>query len=81
MYFGGGLWAAALGKNAAADPCPAQEEAAILDELEGLLDVMGDRYCNKHLMYSIVELILVRLIPELHESGVEELLHERLGEF
>ncbi|KAG5975151.1 hypothetical protein E4U55_007829 [Claviceps digitariae] len=75
-YFGGGLWPA-LGKAQAADP--GHEDAAMLDELEGLLDVVGDRYCNKHLMYSIVELILVRLIPELQDHGVEELLRERLG--
>ncbi|KAG6007093.1 hypothetical protein E4U21_006355 [Claviceps maximensis] len=82
VYFGGGLWAA-LGKGAGPgqedDAAAAAAEAAIVDELEGLLAVVGDRYCNKHLMYSIVELILVRLIPELQESGVEELLRERLG--
>ncbi|KAG5922838.1 hypothetical protein E4U42_005225 [Claviceps africana] len=75
VYFGGGL-RAALGKPT--DP-GLEEDAIMLDELEGLLDVVGDRYCNKHLMYSLVELILVRLIPELQESGVEELLQERLG--
>ncbi|KAG5951722.1 hypothetical protein E4U53_002425 [Claviceps sorghi] len=74
VYFGGGL-RAALGK--AADPV--LQDDAVLDDLEGLLAVVGDRYCNKHLMYSLVELILVRLIPELQESGVEELLQERLG--
>ncbi|GAB0134837.1 hypothetical protein EsDP_00003192 [Epichloe bromicola] len=72
IYFGGGLWAA-MGN---ADP---GLEEVMLDELEGLLDVLGDGYCNKHLMYSILELILVRLIPELRESGVEELMQERLG--
>ncbi|KAG5964527.1 hypothetical protein E4U57_005207 [Claviceps arundinis] len=73
MYFGGGLWAA---MGMAAD---VGHDEAMVDELEGLLEVVGDRYCNKHLMYSIVELILVRLMPELQERGVEDLLQERLG--
>lgn len=72
VYFGGGLGAALghLDENV---------EEGILDEIEGLLGVLGDEYCNKHLMYSVLELILVRLMPELAESGVEELLQERLG--
>ena len=48
-------------------------------EVEDVLDVFGDSYCNKHLLYGIVELIIVRLIPELAEKGVEELLEERLS--
>ncbi len=47
--------------------------------MEGVLDVFGDSYCNKHLLYGIVELIIVRLIPEMAEKGVEELLQERLS--
>ncbi|KAB5558647.1 PXA domain-containing protein [Coniochaeta sp. 2T2.1] len=45
----------------------------------GVLDVFGDAYCNKHLMYAIVELVLVRLMPELAEKGVIELLEDRLA--
>jgi hypothetical protein len=48
-------------------------------EVEEVLDVFGDSYCNKHLLYGLVELIIVRLIPEMAEKGVEELLHERLS--
>ena len=48
-------------------------------EMEDVLDVFGDSYCNKHLLYGIVELIIVRLIPEMAEKGVEELLQERLS--
>lgn len=48
-------------------------------EMEDVLDVFGDSYCNKHLLYGVVELIIVRLIPELAEKGVEELLQERLS--
>lgn len=48
-------------------------------EVENVLDMFGDSYCNKHLLYGVVELIVVRLLPELAEQGVEELLNERLG--
>jgi hypothetical protein len=56
------------------------EEERILSEIEsGILDVFGDAYCNRHLLYGIVELVLVRLMPELSEKGVVELLEERLS--
>jgi hypothetical protein len=48
-------------------------------EVEDVLNVFGDNYCNKHLLYGIIELIIVRLIPELAEKGVEELWEERLS--
>jgi hypothetical protein len=48
-------------------------------EVEELLNIFDDNYCNKHLLYGAVELILVRLMPELAEKGVEELLEERLS--
>lgn len=54
-------------------------DGAMEDGMEDLLMVLNDEYCNKHLMYSVLELILVRLIPELSEKGVGELWEERLG--
>ncbi|KAM0334205.1 hypothetical protein ACHAQA_001226 [Verticillium albo-atrum] len=57
-----------------------QEDERVLREIEeGILDVFSDEYCNKHLMYGILELILVRLMPELAEKGVAELWEERLS--
>ena len=50
-----------------------------IGEVEGELDVWGDEYLNKHLGYAILELIVVRVLPELGERRVEELLKERLG--
>src|ERR1700709_2723432 len=47
-------------------------------EVEEVLNMFDDSYCNKHLLYSVVELIIVRLMPELSEKGVGELLEERL---
>ncbi|RKF64474.1 putative pxa domain-containing protein [Erysiphe neolycopersici] len=46
---------------------------------EEVLCIFEDKYCNKHLLYGMVELILVRLMPELSESGIEDLLAERLN--
>lgn len=52
----------------------------IIAEIENdILDVFSDPYCNKHLMYSALELVLVRLMPELAEKGVVELWEERLS--
>ena len=48
-------------------------------EVEGELDVWGDAYLNKHLGYAVLELVVVRVLPELGERRVEELLRERLG--
>jgi hypothetical protein len=44
---------------------------------EGILDVFGNSYMNRHLAYNILELVVVRLVPELGERGVAELLAER----
>lgn len=48
-------------------------------EVKGELDVWGDAYLNKHLGYAVLELVVVRLLPELGEQRVEELLKGRLG--
>lgn len=48
-------------------------------EVEEVLNMFEDRYCNKHLLYGVVDLIVVRLIPEMAEKGVEELLADRLS--
>jgi hypothetical protein len=41
--------------------------------------VFSDAYCNKHLVYGVLELVLVRLLPELTEKGVLELWGERVS--
>lgn len=51
-----------------------------LDQVAAMLDVLSDAYMNKHLVYGIVELVVVRLLPELGGRGVEALMKERLGE-
>ncbi|CAJ2509878.1 Uu.00g057780.m01.CDS01 [Anthostomella pinea] len=69
------------GDDYQADMCHEDEdEDRILSEIEtGVLDVFSDAYCNKHLVYGILELVLVRLIPELAERGIDDLWEERLS--
>ncbi|RGP64646.1 hypothetical protein FLONG3_9476, partial [Fusarium longipes] len=74
LYFGGRLWR--RGTKAEGD---SSDDEDLVDEMERLLLVLDDEYCNKHLMYSILELVLARLMPELTEKGVTELWEERLG--
>lgn len=55
-----------------------REELFYVEAIESdLLDLFADEYCNKHLVYAIIELILVRLLPELGERSVAELMEDR----
>ena len=50
----------------------------MLEEVEeDILDVFGNENMNKHLIYSILELIIVDLVPEMVEKTSSELLTER----
>ena len=53
------------------------EREQILTEIEEILDVFGDSYMNKHFLYSILELIVLRLVPEILDKTPSELLAER----
>lgn len=48
-----------------------------LAEVEDILDCLQDSYLNKHLIFQIVELIILRLVPELGAQGVRDLMEER----
>lgn len=50
----------------------AENEEAIREDLQGILDLFADPYINKHLIVSAVELIVVRLFPELAEDVSED---------
>jgi hypothetical protein len=52
---------------------------AQMEQIEGWLDVLGDAYMNKHLLFAALELVVVRLVPELAERRPGELLVERAG--
>ncbi len=50
----------------------------MLDEVEeDILDPFGDESMNKHLIYSILELVVLRLVPEMADKTPSELLAER----
>ena len=49
-------------------------------EVEDILDCISNKAMNKHLIYGIIELVLVRLIPELGKKTPRELLIDRIGE-
>lgn len=54
------------------------EEGFWLRTIESdLLDLLGDAYCNKHLVYAILEAVLARILPELSERSVEALMQDR----
>ena len=48
-------------------------------EVEGELEVWGDGWMNRHLGYRILELVVVRVLPEMGEKGVKELMEGRGG--
>jgi hypothetical protein len=52
-------------------------EHEMIGQVEEIIDIFGDAYLNKHLVYNILELAIVRLVPELGESTPSELLSER----
>jgi hypothetical protein len=49
------------------------------EQMEELLGCLDDTYLNKHLIFQIVELIVLRLVPELGQQGVRDLMEERMG--
>jgi hypothetical protein len=53
------------------------EDEEMIAQLEDILDVFGNTYMNKHLVYNILELVVVRLVPEVEGSTPGELLCER----
>ena len=54
------------------------DKREILEEVEAdILDCFSNENMNKHLIYGILELIIVRLIPEMAEKSPSALLAER----
>lgn len=52
-------------------------EEDMIKQVEDILDVFGNAYMNKHLVYNVLELVVVRLVPEMMDSTPSELLGER----
>ena len=64
--------------NVHEDPDVDVEESFLLGTIESdLLDLFGDAYCNKHLVYAIIETVVAKVLPELSERSVSELMEDR----
>lgn len=48
-------------------------------QVEAILDCLEDAYLNKHLIFQILELIVLRIAPELEQQGIQDLIEERTG--
>ncbi|KAL7772546.1 hypothetical protein CFE70_002505 [Pyrenophora teres f. teres 0-1] len=48
-------------------------------QIEDTLSCLDDTYLNKHFVFQVVELIVLRLFPELGDQGVKDLLEERIS--
>ncbi|KAL4974443.1 PXA domain-containing protein [Aspergillus desertorum] len=55
----------------------AEESLLALAIESNILDLFADEYCNKHLVYSIIETVLAKLMPELSDRGIAELVEDR----
>jgi hypothetical protein len=53
------------------------QESEWVVEIEEMLDVFGNTQMNKYLVYGIIELVVLRLVPEMGEKVWSELLAER----
>ncbi|KAL4981281.1 PXA domain-containing protein [Aspergillus falconensis] len=54
------------------------EESLLASAIESnILDLFADEYCNKHLVYSIIETALAKLMPELSDRSIVELMEDR----
>ncbi|KAL5366171.1 PXA domain-containing protein [Aspergillus floccosus] len=54
------------------------DDLVLLEAVEDeILDLFADSYCNKHLIYAIIETVLVKLLPELSERSLTELMEDR----
>jgi hypothetical protein len=55
------------------------ERDAQIQQIEDIIDCLDDAYLNKHLVFQMVELVVLRLFPEMGEQGVKDLLEERIS--
>jgi len=55
------------------------EREAQIRQIEDTLSCLDDAYLNKHFVFQVVELTILRLFPELGDQGVKDLLEERIS--
>ncbi|KAF1918968.1 hypothetical protein BDU57DRAFT_441448, partial [Ampelomyces quisqualis] len=63
--------------NLAATILAVEDRNAQVADIEYVLSCLDDSYLNKHLIFQIVDLIILRLVPELGRQGVRDLMEER----
>lgn len=49
------------------------------EQIEEILECLEDTYLNKHLIFQMLELIVLRLAPELEQQGIQDLMEDRIG--
>ena len=54
------------------------EEQQQNENMSELFDLLGRKECNKHLLMFLIDLMVVRLIPELTEMSPKELYDWRM---
>lgn len=54
-------------------------EEEVHRRVEDMLDAFGDAYLNKHLIVGIVDLVIVKLFPELAEQSISSILKKEDG--
>lgn len=47
--------------------------------VDGILDLFGNKYMNKHLVYNLLDHLVSKVAPELVEMTPQELLNSKLG--
>lgn len=54
------------------------EDLFLLETIENdLLDIFADAYCNRHLIYAIIEKVLAKILPEMTERTIADLMADR----
>ena len=54
-----------------------RDEEEIVAQVEEVLEGFSDEWCNKHLGYRMLELVVLRVVPELEIKRVQELMGVR----
>lgn len=60
-----------------AKQCFGEDEAKQFELINELLEVLGEKEINKHLLYRLLDHVVIKLMPKLEECGASELYRER----
>lgn len=54
---------------------PLNGSRSVQGEIEEMLDAFGDPYLNKHMLFSLVDLVFSRLFPEIQRERISTLVY------